>query len=80
MTWQLAEAKNKLSEVVNRALEDGPQCIERRNDKVILLAKKDYDKLSGEKPSFKAFLLATDVDLASLDLSRDKSSMRDIDL
>lgn len=29
MTWNLAEAKNKLSEVVNLALTEGPQTITR---------------------------------------------------
>jgi len=32
LEWQLAEAKNRLSEVVNKALTSGPQRITRRGD------------------------------------------------
>ena len=38
MTWKLAEAKARLSEVVRLALVDGPQRIERRNDAVVVVA------------------------------------------
>ena len=38
MTWKLAEAKNRLTEVVNLALSERPQTITRRNDTVVLLA------------------------------------------
>jgi len=51
MEWLLAEAKNKLSEVVSLALTSGPQRIKRRGQAVILLSEDDYLKLIGEKPS-----------------------------
>ena len=79
MTWKLAEAKNKLSEVVRRALEEGPQRIERRNDAVVLLSAEEYERLSGQKPDFKEYLLGGP-DLAELDLVRDRSPMRDVEL
>ena len=58
MTWKLADAKNRFSEVVNRALSEGPQHISRRSDRVVLLSESDYRKLTGPRPSFRAFLAA----------------------
>lgn len=44
--WQLQEAKNKLSEVINLALSNGPQLITRRGEKTaVLLSYEDYEKL-----------------------------------
>ncbi len=44
--WQLQEAKNKLSEVINLALTEGPQLITRRGEKTaVLLSYQDYEKL-----------------------------------
>lgn len=77
--WRLADAKNRFSEVVNRALSQGPQRIVRRNDKVILLAENDYEKLIGKKASFKMFLM-NGPGLDDLDLTRDSSLMRECNL
>ena len=41
MTWNLAEAKNRLTEVVNLALTEGPQTITRRNDTVVVVSAAD---------------------------------------
>lgn len=79
MTWNLADAKNRLSEVVNLALTEGPQTITRRNDTVILISAEKYAELTGDKPDFKDYLLQA-VGLDELDLTRDQSPGRDIDL
>jgi prevent-host-death family protein len=79
MTWKLAEAKNRLTEVVNRALTEGPQTITRRNDTVIVISAKKYKELTGKRPSFKEFLLQGE-SFEGLDLTRDQSPMRDVDL
>jgi prevent-host-death family protein len=43
MTWQLQQAKNQLSEVVGRALSDGPQTITRHGKPaVVVVAYEDY--------------------------------------
>ena len=79
MVWQLAEAKNRFSEVVRLALQEGPQKVTRRGDAVIVLSEAEYRRLSGEKPSFLQYL-ASGPSLEELDLSRDSSPMRDVDL
>ena len=77
MTWQLAEAKNKLSEVVTRALTEGPQRIRRRDQAVVVLSEADYQRLTGQQVTLKDYLL-TGPDLSDLDLTRDDAPMRDV--
>lgn len=79
MVWQLAEAKNRFSEVVRLALQEGPQKVTRRGDAVIVMSEAEYRRLSGEKPSFLQYL-ASGPSLEGVELSRDPSPMRDIDL
>ena len=78
MTWQLAEAKNKLSEVVTKAFDEGPQFIRRRDQVVVVLSEQEYRRLSGERPSFKEYLM-NGPGLDDLDLTRDPTPMRDIE-
>ena len=51
-TWQLQEAKNKLSEVIRRAREEGPQTITvRGEDAVVVLQAEMYDEyIRGRRP------------------------------
>jgi prevent-host-death family protein len=79
MTWNLAEAKNRLSEVVNLALSEGPQTITRRKDAVVVISAEKYSELTGKKLDFKEYLLQG-VGLDELDLTRDQSPMRDVEL
>ena len=79
MTWKLADAKNRFSEVVRRALEGEPQRIERRDRAVVVVDAAEFERMSGEKPSFKDFLFNAP-DLSELDLERDKAPLRDLDL
>lgn len=79
MIWNLAEAKNRLSEVVNLALTKGPQTITRRNDTVVVIAAEKYAELTGKKLDFKEYLLQG-VGLDELDLTRDQSAGRDVEL
>lgn len=77
--WLLADAKNKLTQVVNMALI-APQSIKRRNDTVIILSAKEYHRLMGTEKSFKTHLLSPPHSVSDLDLSRDKTTIRDIEL
>jgi prevent-host-death family protein len=80
MEWRLADAKNRFSELVSRALAEGPQRVLRRNDAVVVVAQRDYDKLTGKRPGFKEFLLGEGPSLEGLDLTRDRSPLRDVNL
>ena len=44
--WQLQEAKNKLSEVVDEAMQNGPQLITRRGlEAAVVISFADYRKM-----------------------------------
>jgi len=58
MTWNVSEAKNRLSEVLDCAGREGPQKIQRRNEAFVLIAEAQYQVLIGERPTFKDWLLA----------------------
>jgi antitoxin Phd len=79
MTWKLAEAKNRLSEVVNRALTEGPQTISRRGEELLLISKEEYLRRVGERESFAEFLLAGP-SLEGVDLERSGEEMRSVSL
>ncbi len=81
MQWRLADAKNRFSELVSRALAEGPQKVVRRDDAVVVVAQRDYEKLTGKRPSFKEFLMGEGgPSLEGLDLMRDRSPLRRVKL
>ena len=75
--WQLQEAKNRFSELITKALTEGPQRVRRREDTVVVISAAEFERL---KPS-KDFIehLMTGPSFEGLDLSRDTSPGRDID-
>jgi hypothetical protein len=80
MAWCLADATNRFSELVDRALTGGPQAVLRRRDAVLVLARRDYEKLTGQRLGSKQFLLGKGPSFRALDLTRDKSPMRKVRL
>lgn len=76
MEWQLADAKNRFSELVNQALHVGPQRVRRRNEAVVVISADDYEQLKGQTISFRQYLLAGE-SLEGVELSRDRSPMRE---
>lgn len=62
-SWQLQEAKNRFSQVVDRALLGEPQHVTRRGEEVVVvLAATDYQRLAKAEraaaPGFVEHLLA----------------------
>ncbi|HXC86967.1 MAG TPA: type II toxin-antitoxin system prevent-host-death family antitoxin [Candidatus Cybelea sp.] len=78
MEWRLADAKNRFSELVTRALAEGPQRVRRHDDAVVVVAERDYEKLTGKRPDFKEFLMGRGPNFEGLNLTRDDSPMRDV--
>ncbi len=73
MTWQLQEAKNKLSEVVDTSLSQGPQIISRRGkNTAVLIGFDDYQRLVGPKRDLKKTLMSTGFN--TLEVDRDTST------
>lgn len=79
-SWQVQEAKTRLSEVIERARTDGPQTITRYGaDRAVLLSVEDYRALVAHRPDFKAHLLGgPKVD--DFTIERDRDTGRDIPL
>ena len=70
-TWQLQEAKNRLSEVVDKALHQGPQVITRRGaETAIVLSIEDYHKLRQPDTDLVDFFQASPLTGVDLDLDR----------
>jgi len=71
MAWQLQEAKQRFSELVNRALGEGPQSVTRHGrEVVVVVAAEEFHKLTGDREDFKDFLLSIP-DLGELEVERD---------
>ncbi len=76
-TWQLQEAKNRFSEVVNEALRRGPQLITKRGEQIaILLSYEEYRRLVSRQDKLSDFFRRSPLTRASRDLRRDKSRAR----
>ena len=79
--WQLQEAKNRFSEVVNKALEEGPQTVTRHGEEiVIVLSKAEYNRLVKSQTSLLEFFRQSPLVGIELELERDQSLPRDVDL
>lgn len=77
--WTLSNAKNRLSEVIRRALSGEPQRIRRRGEEVVVLDARTFDRLRGADLDFISFLTQAP-DLSGLDLERDRSTPHAPDL
>jgi prevent-host-death family protein len=77
-TWQLQEAKNKFSRVIENAVKGGPQIITKRGVEVaIVLSYAEYQKMIASRGSLSAFFRNSPLAGADLDLARDKSDARE---
>lgn len=79
MQWNLADAKNRFSELVNLALTSGPQRVNRRKDSVIVISLAEYERLKRTRATFKDYLLQGE-SFDVLNLERDSSASRDLEL
>lgn len=77
--WQLQEAKNRFSEVVRKASEEGPQTVTKHGkDSVVVLSAEDYQKLEKPKTSLVDFFQRSPLVEIELDTERDKTPARDV--
>lgn len=79
--WQVATAKNRFSEFLNRAESEGPQRVTRRGRTFVLMTEEELARLQAKpekKMTFGEFL-ASGPSFEGVDLSRDRSLPREID-
>jgi len=80
-TWQLSDAKNRFSELIDQALANGPQIVTRRGEEVaVVLSRQEYERLIREQPGLVDFFRHSPLAGVDLDLNRDHSLPRDVQL
>jgi prevent-host-death family protein len=79
MAWQLQEAKAKFSELVQKAIDEGPQTVTRHGKPaVVVLAAEQFDLMRRRQISLKDLLQSAP--WHELEIERDKSYPREIEL
>lgn len=80
-TWQLQDAKNRLSQVVDFALHDGPQTITLRGKPTaVVVSFEEFKKLNTPQESLSRFLQKSPLHGVEFDLSRSDDLPREVDL
>jgi len=80
-TWQLQEAKNRLSEVVDEATTSGPQIITRRGvDAAVVVSAADWARLARQRTPLIEVLRRAPRVPGGLDVTRSRDTDRDVDL
>ena len=76
-TWTLHEAKERLGEVVDKALTEGPQTISRRDaEAVVVISARDLERLRRPGESLVEFLSRSPLEGLGVELERDKDTGR----
>jgi antitoxin Phd len=79
MAWQLQEAKAKFSELVQKAIEEGPQTVTRHGkDAVVVVSAEQFELMKKRQIDLKDLLPYLSLD--ELDLERNKDFPRDVEL
>jgi prevent-host-death family protein len=79
--WQLQEAKAKLSELIKSVLQIGPQGISVRGVfEIVVMSRKEYEKMKSKPQNLVDFINQSPLKNLDLDLCRDKSRGREINL
>lgn len=79
--WQLQQAKNQLSELVEEALKHGPQTISRRGiETAVVLSIEEYRRLARPKTGLVEFFRSSPLMGVQLDLERSPDLAREVEL
>lgn len=80
-TWQLQEAKNKFSKLVEKAQHEGPQFVTKHGkETVVVLSVEEYKKIVKPESDLFQFIQASPLSRTLIKIERDKSLARDIEL
>ena len=79
--WSVAEAKAKFSEVIERAKHEGPQTVTKNGrDAVVVVSAEEWKRASVRKGNLADFFHNSPLRGSGIDLERDKTPPRDIEL
>ncbi len=80
-TWAVAEAKARFSELIDRALADGPQTITRKGKKaVVVVSAEEWQRKTKRKGNLAEFFAASPLRGSDLKIKRSKDGPREIQL
>jgi prevent-host-death family protein len=80
-TWAVAEAKARFSELIDRALVDGPQTITRNGQKaVVVVSAEEWQRKTKRKGNLAEFFAASPLRGSDLKIKRSKDEPREIEL
>lgn len=76
--WSVAEAKARLSELLDHALNDGPQAITRRGREiVVVVSTEEWHRKTSRSGSLAEFLAVSPLRGSDLDIERVDAPARD---
>lgn len=79
--WTVAEAKAKLSKVIERAQKEGPQVITRNGRRaVVVVDAEEWERRTKRSGTLAEFFAASPLRSAGLKIRRSKDLMRPSDL
>jgi prevent-host-death family protein len=80
-TWQLQQAKARLSEVIKQASKEGPQTITMRGEPTaVVISKDEYERMKHPRGSFVEFMRTSPLYGVDLDLRREQTLTRESDI
>lgn len=80
-TWNVTEARAKLSDVIRRAQSEGPQTIMRNGRKIaVVVAAEQRQRKSKRQGNLAEFLAASPFRSAGVKIERLRGRLREIDL
>lgn len=80
-SWQVQDAKNRFSEVIDEAIRTGPQVITRRGvEAAVVVSADDWAKLSRRRSPLIEVLRRAPRTPGGLDVSRARDTGREVEL
>jgi prevent-host-death family protein len=79
--WTVADAKARLSEVIDKAHREGPQTITKNGrTTAVVVSIEEWERKTARTGSLAEFLFASPLRGADLDVERSKDDAREIEL
>lgn len=80
-TWSVAEAKARFSDVIARALEEGPQTVTRRGERtVVVVSAEEWERKTRRTGSLAQFFAGSPLPGSGLVVERSSDAGRVLDL
>jgi prevent-host-death family protein len=80
-TWGVARAKAQFSEMIDRALSEGPQTVTRRGrTEVVVVSADEWERKTKRKGNLAEFFANSPLRGSGIRVARDKSKAREIEI